>query len=648
MICNLVSSRPSPLVRRLSRCVREPFGMFLLAALLVVAGCATPIGAKRISSRQAQEQLNESALTGGCSEATRQVLHRFDLTAAFARQPADTLRALHERATEDPRRDVLYALAELNYLHAERLSRKVRVTDRQAGPDFHLSAAIYSWLYLLGDHEGPPPDPFDRRFRIACDLYNRAVAQAFAVGPRTNSTVRMVGGRRALAPGPVEVEFRATAFKWSLDDISQFLPADEFKVRGLSVRDRHSGLGAPLIAVGKAADQQQVARHIPATMFLRVNGDLRGWTAGELTATLELYSRYEVDSVSVGEREIPLEGDLTAPLAYSLNDSSIWKLGSAQFFSGQEKVPASIYLTQPYARGQIPVVFVHGTFSSPVWWAEMWNTLRADPVLRERCQFWNFVYPSGRPVTLSAARLRDEITRKMEQLDPDGTDPALRQMVLVGHSQGGLLAKLAVTETGDQLWRAVSEEDFDELALAPEERERLRRLAFFSPLSAVKCVVFISTPHRGSYLATSLVRKLAARFIRVPDVMLKSAGKVLTLQSPESLQLHYAGRVPTSLDNMSPKNPWLLALAEISVAPSVVAHSIVAVKGKAQPPEGSDGVVRYRSAHVDYAKSEFVVRSSHSCQDKPSVIEEVRRILLEHLQGLGSSADNHPLPAQQP
>ena len=47
--------------------------------------------------------------------------------------------------------------------------------------------------------------------------------------------------------------------------------------------------------------------------------------------------------------------------------------------------------------------------------------------------------------------------------------------------------------------------------------------------------------------------------------------------------------------------------------------------------KGEDGVVKYTSAHVDYAESEFIVRSGHSCQMNPLTIEEVRRILLLNL-----------------
>jgi hypothetical protein len=82
---------------------------------------------------------------------------------------------------------------------------------------------------------------------------------------------------------------------------------------------------------------------------------------------------------------------------------------------------------------------------------------------------------------------------------------------------------------------------------------------------------------------------------------------------------------------MSPKNPVLLALSDIPVAPTVVAHSIIPVKGNGDYHAGRDGVVSYQSAHVDYVESELVVRSGHSCQNKPATIEEVRRILHKHL-----------------
>lgn len=98
------------------------------------------------------------------------------------------------------------------------------------------------------------------------------------------------------------------------------------------------------------------------------------------------------------------------------------------------------------------------------------------------------------------------------------------------------------------------------------------------------------------------------------------------MKLPPTLQ---GNKMPTSLDGMSPRNPVLLTLADNPTVPGVKAHSIVAIDGKENPPEGGDSVVKYTSAHVDYVESELVVRSYHSCQDKPPTIEELRRILHE-------------------
>ncbi len=81
---------------------------------------------------------------------------------------------------------------------------------------------------------------------------------------------------------------------------------------------------------------------------------------------------------------------------------------------------------------------------------------------------------------------------------------------------------------------------------------------------------------------------------------------------------------------MNPHNDLLRTLADIPVAPGVVANSIIAVKGSGPVEDGEDGVVTYRSAHLDGVESELVVRSGHSLQDQPETVEEVRRILLLH------------------
>src|SRR5262249_25305927 len=224
--------------------------------------------------------------------------------------------------------------------------------------------------------------------------------------------------------------------------------------------------------------------------------------------------------------------------------------------------------------------------------------------------------------------LRDALTSRLQELDPEGKDLALRQMVVIGHSQGGLLTKLTATDTGDRLWRVLSTNRIDEVKLPEDQREKLRRLIFLEPLPYVKRVVFIATPHHGSYLAGGFARKWARRLMTLPRKMVSRAQQAVNLTRGSTAEKFLSGRVPTSLDSMSPKNPVLLTLADIPVAPNITAHSIIPVLGgDKNDPKARDGVVMYQSAHVDYVKSEYIVHGPHSCLNLPSTIEEVRRIL---------------------
>ena len=599
-------------------------------ALLTLTGCINPIGADKVSPRTAYRHLNQNALNSSrCSADTLRVLNRYNLSDSFQSNPDATLEQLQRIACTDDRRDLLYALAELNYRNADRQSRSVRPGVPRLARNSYFTSAIYAYLYLFGDGREALPSPFDIRFRVAGDFYNRGLAQGLIVG--TNARVQIGTGPRDTPPGVVEVKFTHPDFPWKMDQISAFYSADEFIVRGLSTRNRDSGLGAPLIAVSDTLGRFQEQRRAPVTVFLRVNGNVRDWSAGKMNATLELYSAFEAAHVEVNGQRVPLQTDTTTPIAQGLNNSPIWSLGRAQFLSGHLQHKTGIFLAQPYTPGRIPVVFVHGTASSPVWWAEMGNTLRADPVLREHYQFWMFNYSSGQPITISANFLRNSLTDEIKRLDPQGKDDALQHMVIIGHSQGGLLAKLTATDTGDQLWRVASQTNLDELEMDLPTRELLRTNFFFKPLPCVSRVIFIATPHRGSYRNTQFIQRLVMRFMRLPGDLVDASASLLKLQDTIKLPASVRRGVPTSLSGMTTDNPFMLVLADIPVAPGVQANSIIAIRGNDQPPNGSDGVVKYTSAHVDYAESEFIVRSGHSTQGHPLTIEEVRRILLENL-----------------
>jgi len=608
----------------------------LAMAVTLLAGCTAPIGADRVTTRQAYAQVEASALSSGKpGPSTVTILHRYGLDRLAVEHPDEAVRQLHQKAEATGERDLLFALAEMSYVAADHIRRSVKPWDPRDARDYYLGSAVYAWLYLFGEGKDPSPSAFDRRFRGACDLYNYSLGLALVEGRDTNGIVRLQGSRRPLPVGQIEVQISSETFTGRLDEFEEILLADQFRVRGLSVRNRAPGIGAPLICVRPMNPQFGVRQATPATALLRGPASLRELGEGKSVCAIELYHPiFDNTSVAIGGTQVPLEMDITAFRAYTLTQSRIWKLGNLGFLAPPERIPSQLILNQPYQPDRIPVVYVHGTFSSPVTWAEMVNSLTADPELRKRYQVWSFVYGSSKPLVQSIADLREALTAKVEELDPQGTNKLLRQMVVIGHSQGGLLTKSTAIDAGDRVWNVFSTNRIENLSMSDAERENVKRYLFLKPLPFVKRVVFIATPHRGSYLAGGFARRLASKVVSFPGELVHRGNNMLKLTAGSEGGKFFHGRIPTSLDGMSPKNPGLLAVAEISVVPEIKAHSIIAVQGEGDYRKGKDGLVAYQSAHVDYVESEFIVRSYHSCLNQPATIEEVRRILRLHLQQL--------------
>jgi len=603
----------------------------VLALTLLLAGCSTPIGIRRLDPREAYRSSTASPLGGdGASAATVVILHRFNLSGKYQSDPAAAIRGLHARALEDKRRDILFALAELTYIEAERLTRSGDAAERHRAPDCFLLAAVYAYHAILDPALEPAPSLFDRRLQAAIDLYNLSLWQGLKTG--TDGRIELRGGTRRLPVGGIAIEVDHRRLPWDFSRFTRFEAADGYAVRGLSVRNRSDGLGVPLIAIRRSEKEDLFgSQAIPATAFLRLQGDLAQLGSGAMRATLEVHSAYEEDTVAVGGREVPLEKDTSITTAYKLAEEEIWSFGIDAFLGRLQDVPSRLYRFQPYQPDRIPVIFVHGTLSSPVWWAEMINTLSGDPVLGRRYQFWYFFYNSSRLITVSALDLRRAIAANIARFDPGRQSAAMQRMVVIGHSQGGLLAKLTAVDSGDRLVAATITGKIEDLRTSEENKEMIRDNMVITPLPSVKRLIFISTPHRGSYLSRNFARNLVHRVITLPGGLVKGLGGIYGFLS-DNVRHHWQGKIPTSVDTMSPNDPLLQAIAETPLAPGVKGHSIIAIDDPGvQPPEGDDGVVTYRSAHLDGMESEFIVRSGHSCQDRPETIEEVRRILLGHL-----------------
>jgi hypothetical protein len=235
----------------------------------------------------------------------------------------------------------------------------------------------------------------------------------------------------------------------------------DLEIRGLRNRYRRSGAGVALAASIEPApgntDPWVMPRSkVPITAFVRLD-DLAPDLA-QAHGTLELYDSGETQTITVASATVPLVSDPSTALAYTLEGAPVWDFELAGFRRSDRRLAEfgetthGLAFLNPYRPGRIPVVFVHGTLSSPARWAEMANELLGDPRIAARFQLWFFVYNSGTPALVSAAELRAALRQAEHDLDPQGNDPALRQMVIVGHSQGGLLTKAMVVSSGDAFW----------------------------------------------------------------------------------------------------------------------------------------------------------------------------------------------------
>ena len=600
----------------------------VLTLLFCAFGCATPVGVKRTSEQAVYHRLTASVLTSGHpSSYSMQFLERLSMSDQYEKEPKRALAVLHEGLGGLDEHDRLFALSELSYGYA----------GKHHDQSYFLAAALYAYIFLFPDDTGKSPNCYDPRLHLAIDLYNSSIDSGLRK-PK-GKEIALTPRRFILPFGSLDISVEPSGFFYGGYKLVHFVSVADLEVRGFRNRYRKPGIGVALSAQverteGRAADKWIAPQaKVPVTAFLRFHHPRSSLSTGELTGRIELYNVDEIPAVSLGGHSVPLEYEPSAALAYRLEGAPVWDFGIAGFRRGDlnlfgKKADGDLIFLSPYYPGKIPVVFVHGTLSSPVRWAEMINEFLGDSNIANRYQFWFFIYNSGNPIALSAMHLREDLELALKELDPECEDAALRRMVVIGHSQGGLLTKMTVVNSGTRFWDNISKIPFEQAAISADTKDLLRRSLFTEPLPFIKRVVFIATPHRGSFLSENIIGKIGRRLITLPGTVTKVGVELVKLNPVGAARTSI--RVPTSIENMDGSSPFLQTLSSLPIAQGVRVNSIIPVKGDGPPEKGNDGVVRYTSAHIEGVESERVVRSGHSTQSNPYTIEEVRRILYRH------------------
>jgi pimeloyl-ACP methyl ester carboxylesterase len=565
-------------------------------------------------------------VTHHLSGASAAVVARHGLVELAANDPAAAARALETKVQTTPDPDRALALAELSYQAGLRQPSRSLETAMLWYRDAAALAAL-----ALAEPKCSSPDQ-------ALQIHNAALARLIRA---SQEAVGLDGRNWRQVLGDQGVALGSPAPYLDPERIVDLRVAADLWVKGLDHLYYTPGVGVPLVAHRLADPSLSLDprdHFLPkdlrtsATAVLYPGGGLAGGEWKRNRSTLLLFDPIGAHAVRFGDRDVELAGDRTSALAAEVSRSHLSSLEWAGLFEPDFKHPGAdtgLYMTRPYEAGKIPVVFVHGLFSSPRAWAQTINELQNTPELSDRYQFWVFLYPTGLPIPTSAARFRAALAQARDAVDPTHRDTALDHMVLVGHSMGGLLSKMMAQDSGLALWNSAILVPPAQFKAPADLRKIVDDSLVFRPLPFVRRVVFIATPHRGSPLANDVVGQVASSLVRRPDDVAQQFAEIEDLNGRDVISQDLMRRGRNAVGNLRTDSPILTALDKIPIDANIPYHSIIPLIGGFT---GTDGIVEYRSSHLDHPVSEKIVSGTHFSQERPEVTEELRRILRAHLE----------------
>lgn len=427
---------------------------------------------------------------------------------------------------------------------------------------------------------------------------------------------------------------------------NELVAASSLTFKGLRNQYRRDGLGAELVAVFassvvKREDEDKPWSETPfpsVTVMLRFPGNSMEAVLATRQVELQGFDPHKNISVDVRGVRVPLAANFTAGYGLWLARSGFARESLLSLIGRSETLDKPrIYLMQPFDPNRRVIVMLHGLASSPEAWVNVANEVLGDENLRQNYQIWQVYYPTNLPLPFNNKEIREAVNATLTNFDPQGNRRASRDMVLIGHSMGGVLARLMVSNSGDQLWESVLERFSVSRQREERLREKIEPYVIFDAMPQATRAIFIAAPHRGTPYAENRFARFVSGLIRLPATVLSRVTEIgQLLVNPDSASNEPLVGAFNSIKNLSDQDPFVQESAKLPISGMVKYHSIMGNDTpKLQLDESSDGVVPYASAKLEGAESELVVDSWHSVQETPEAIVEIRRILREHLEALG-------------
>lgn len=629
---------------------------FLLLALVLLNGCAVvKVNEKR--SIDADMARRADVLSTGrlSADAASNLAITGQTVEACRREPEPCSAVLREALSQDA---WLATIAEVRTLRMQEAAGAMRSAPEISAHEA-IDVARWAYAYLFMAARSPEQRVFESRQERVLRLYNRAVEVAA-------QSLFEVARARGASPGEVQA-IHNLRLQMALHGLGQkqepmpeaLLASDTLGFDNLRAIFRRDGFGSSLVAAFPRLEQERAAAAQAAgqppppvppyrdTRFLSVTSTLRfaGDSLQEVLASddvrLDVYNPYLYDSEEIGGRALPLAANFSAAYGVWLARSELARLSLSSLLRPRQEraFDPRVYLGQPYDPNKRVVILVHGLASSPEAWVNLANELLAESELRDEFQIWQVFYPTNLGILSSRANIDRALRATFAHFDPEGDDRASHDAVLVGHSMGGVIARLLVSDSGAQVLESSLQSLPPEQAAALAQEPRVREILEFQPLPQVGRAVFLAAPHRGAELGDAWLPRMVRRVIRLPFTVLNDAAELFQRNSIDEQSLQQVGfrngRPSTGPDDLTPGSLFMRSTADLPIQAGLPFHTIVGWRDTSVPLELSwDGAVPFSSAHLPGAVSEKAIPSGHSVQETPAAIMELRRILRQDMQEL--------------
>ena len=522
----------------------------------------------------------------------------------------------------------------------------------------------YSYAYLFLTKRQPQERLFDNRQVQIRDFYNQALAKlitTYSLKQHKNKKIQM---QTTIGKSQYTIDF--SNYPTLLNhDIESLIASYNLNFSGLRSINRRDGFGAEFAVIlpktDHNADDANKQPYILDPLNHQYTNDLNpnihqpDYLAATITAyptdpnisvedlvlkhapmKINLYDPYLHQDVTINKKHYPLSANFSAPYGLWLAQN---RLGISAYLSLLDRdvhlTMPHLYMLEPYNPNKKVIVLVHGLASSPEAWIGLTNDIMGDNVLREHYQVWQVFYSTNMPILESRFQIYALLHQAFSQVDSTAT--AKQDAVLIGHSMGGIISRLLVSEgdVRDEALKLIKSRKLKRMGDTSVVNARLQ----IDPINNFSRAIFISSPHRGTAYADRWFTLIARKVIRLPGAFLSAVGDTLQSQDldfKDLLKQIDHGLIQNGPSDLSYQSKFMELTKDVTPRKGLTFHSIIGNATKSDDLNLiTDDVVPYKSAHLDGAVSEKIINGGHSIQETPEAVLELRRILRLHLTQLG-------------